>query len=257
MYLCWLQTHSYKVLVDKVPKRAMFQQFQTGAATLMELWMDPLGSREGFIANWFPCAWPCQAFCSTLNVGMGTPVVWLKHPSAQHLSNIWGCFRVWIPTLRLLIGLLISLSPSQEELGLACPVLGWWDGVRLWEARAGGRVRAGVVQRKGSQMSVVWGWSRWLLPMAQRDPQGENWKRQIYPMGVGWEVETWVEVGGNCGGPRAGAHPEAQSDCSTQPTPEGSFLCKCGCTGGQENIPETSFFNANMFIVKCNALKTH
>lgn len=122
MHLHWLQTHSCKVLVDKVPKRPVSQEhaFSDWCSHLMELWMDRSPRLTGGIhsklvsAQGHPCAWPCQACCLTLNVGMGAPMVWLELLSAQHLSNVWGCFGVWIPTLGPLIGLLISLSLSVK-----------------------------------------------------------------------------------------------------------------------------------------------
>lgn len=100
-------------------------------------------------------------------------------------------------------------------------------------------VRADVVQGNRSQVSVIGGQSQWLLRMAERDPQGENWKRQIYPMGVEWEVGTWVDVGRVCKALRVGA-PQRLKVISVLSL-EGRFLCKWGCTGGQKNILKSIF----------------
>lgn len=125
-HLRWLQTHSCKVLVGKVPKRPVFGEHAVSNwCSLFDVAVDgapglTLGIHSTSVpTQGHPCAWPRQAYCLTLNGRMGAPT-----GLSSSLSNIWGCSRVSLPTLAPLIGLLISLSPSRGA-GAGLATGGW------------------------------------------------------------------------------------------------------------------------------------
>ena len=118
-----------------------------------------------------PCLWP------DTSTGMGFTWCGLRSP---FLSKTWDLFQRPNPCVRAFAGMANASESQFECLGLAWPVVNTWDGMRLWEASAGGwrgQVLSRAVGAKGQ---------RWLQTMARRD----NWKSRSLQWEPGGKVRT-------------------------------------------------------------------